>query len=163
VGERLTTGAVPVPVRLTDWVAGLALSVIVTAPVRVPAAVGLKVTLRVQLALAARLAPQVLVWEKSPLAVMLVMLSVALPVLLRMTLWALLLVPTACAGKVKEVGERLTTGAVPVPVRLRVWVAGLALSLMVTAPVRVPAAVGLKVTLRAQLALAARLAPQVLV
>ena len=61
MGERLTTGAVPVPVRLTDWVAGLALSVIVTAPVRVPAAVGLKVTLRVQLALAARLAPQVLV------------------------------------------------------------------------------------------------------
>ena len=86
MGERLTTGAVPVPVRLTDWVAGLALSVIVTAPVRVPAAVGLKVTLRVQLALAARLAPQVLVWEKSPLAVMLVMLRVALPVLLRVTL-----------------------------------------------------------------------------
>jgi hypothetical protein len=86
VGERLTTGAVPVPVRLTVWVAGLALSVIVTAPVRVPAAVGLKVTLRVQLALAARLEPQVLVWEKSPLAVMLIMLRVALPVLLRMTL-----------------------------------------------------------------------------
>ena len=86
MGERLTTGAVPVPVRLTVWVAGLALSVIVTAPVRVPAAVGLKVTLRVQLALAARLEPQVLVWEKSPLAVMLIMLRVALPVLLRMTL-----------------------------------------------------------------------------
>ena len=86
MGERLTRGAVPVPVRLTDWVAGLALSVIVTAPVRVPAAVGLKVTLSVQLALAARLEPQVLVWEKSPLAVMLVMLRVALPVLLRVTL-----------------------------------------------------------------------------
>ena len=86
MGERLTTGAVPVPVRLTVWVAGLALSVIVTAPVRVPAAVGLKVTLSVQLALAARLAPQVLVWEKSPLAVMLVMLRVALPVFLSVTL-----------------------------------------------------------------------------
>ena len=86
MGERLTTGAVPVPVRLTVWVAGLALSVMVTAPVRVPVAVGLKVTLRVQLALAARLEPQVLVWEKSPLAVMLVMLRVAFPVLLRMTL-----------------------------------------------------------------------------
>jgi hypothetical protein len=86
VGERLTTGAVPVPVRLTVWVAGLALSVMVTTPVLVPVAVGLKVTLRVQLALAARLAPQVLVWEKSPLALMLVMLRVALPVLLRVTL-----------------------------------------------------------------------------
>ena len=72
--------------------------------------------------------------------------------------------PTACAGKVKEAGERLTTGAAtPVPVRLTVWVAGLALSVMVTAPVRVPVAVGLKVTLRVQLALAARLEPQVLV
>jgi hypothetical protein len=86
-GERLTTGvATPVPVRLTVCVAGLALSVMVTTPVLVPAAVGLKVTLRVQLALAARLAPQLLVWEKSPLAVMLVMLRVAFPVLLRVTL-----------------------------------------------------------------------------
>ena len=86
-GERLTTGAAtPVPVRLTVWVAGLALSVMVKAPVLVPVAVGLKVTLSVQLALAARLEPQVLVWEKSPLAVMLVMLRVALPVLLRVTL-----------------------------------------------------------------------------
>jgi hypothetical protein len=73
-------------------------------------------------------------------------------------------VPTFCAGKVKEAGERLTTGAsTPVPVRLTVWVAGLALSVMVTTPVRVPVAVGLKVTLRVQLALAARLEPQVLV
>ena len=86
MGERLTRGAVPVPVRLTDWVAGLALSVMVKEPLREPLAVGVKVTLRVQLALAARLAPQVLVWEKSPLAVMLVMLRVAFPVLLRMTL-----------------------------------------------------------------------------
>ena len=86
MGERLATGAVPVPVRLTLWVAGLALSAMVTAPVLVPAAVGLKVTLSVQLPLAARLEPQVLVWEKSPLTVMLVMLRVALPVLLRVTL-----------------------------------------------------------------------------
>jgi hypothetical protein len=86
VGESLTTGAVPVPVRLTVWVAGLALSVMVTAPLRVPAAVGLKVTLSVQVALAARLEPQVLVWEKSPLAVMLEMLRVAPPVFLSVTL-----------------------------------------------------------------------------
>jgi hypothetical protein len=85
VGERLTTGAVPVPVRLTVWVAGLALSVMVTTPDLVPVAVGLKATLRVQLALAARLEPQVLVREKSPLTVMLVMLRAALPVLPRVT------------------------------------------------------------------------------
>jgi hypothetical protein len=86
VGERLTRGAVPVPVRVTVCVAGLALSVMVIEPLREPVAVGVKVTLRLQLALAARLEPQVLVWEKSPLAVMLVMLRVALPVLLRVTL-----------------------------------------------------------------------------
>ena len=85
-GERLTTGAVPVPVRLTVWVAGLALSAMVKEPLREPLTVGVKVTLRVQLPLAARLEPQVLVWEKSPLTVMLVMLRVALPVLLRVTL-----------------------------------------------------------------------------
>ena len=84
--ERLTTGAVPVPVRLTVWVAGLALSAVVKEPLREPLAVGVKVLLRVQLALAATLEPQVLVWEKSPLTVMLVMLRVALPVLLRVTL-----------------------------------------------------------------------------
>ena len=74
------------PVRLTLWVAGLPLSVMVTAPLLVPVAVGLKVTLSVQLPLAARLEPQVLVWEKSPLTVMLVMLRAALPVFLRVTL-----------------------------------------------------------------------------
>jgi len=78
--------ATPVPVRLTVWVAGLALSVMVKEPLREPLAVGVKVTLRVQLVLAARLEPQVLVWEKSPLTVMLVTLRVALPVLLRVTL-----------------------------------------------------------------------------
>jgi hypothetical protein len=83
VGERLTAGAVPVPVRLTVWVAGLALSVMVTEPLREPVAVGVKVTLIEQEALAATLEAQVLVWEKSPLTAMLVMVRVALPVLLR--------------------------------------------------------------------------------
>jgi hypothetical protein len=85
-GERLATGAVPVPVRLTVWVAGLALSAMVKEPLREPLAVGVKVPLKVQLALAATLEPQVLVWEKSPLTPMLVMLRLAVPVLLRVTL-----------------------------------------------------------------------------
>ena len=77
-----------------------ALSLMVTAPLRAPAAIGVKVTLMAQAAPAATLEPQVLVWEKSPVAVMLVMLRAPLPVLLRVTVCALLLVPTACAGKV---------------------------------------------------------------
>ena len=86
VVERVAPGAVPVPVRLTVWVAGLALSTMVIEPLREPVAVGEKVTLREQEALGARVEPQVLVWEKSPLAVMLVRLRVALPVLLSVML-----------------------------------------------------------------------------
>jgi hypothetical protein len=48
-------------------------------------AVGLKVTPMVQVALAATLEPQVLVWEKSPLVAMLLILSVPLPVFLSVT------------------------------------------------------------------------------
>jgi hypothetical protein len=58
----------------------------VRVPVLVPLAVGAKVTLREQEALAATLEPQVLVWEKSPLTVTLVMVRVALPVFLSVTL-----------------------------------------------------------------------------
>ena len=54
------------PVPLSDTACGLAaaLSVNVIEPVGVPAAVGVKVTEMVQLALAARLVPQVLVSAK---------------------------------------------------------------------------------------------------
>src|SRR5437016_2908473 len=91
-GDRLTAGAVPVP--LSDTVCGLpvALSAIVTAPVRVPVAVGVNVTPMVQLAPAASDAPQVLVSAKSPLAAILVMLRAALPVLVRVTVCETLVV-----------------------------------------------------------------------
>jgi len=63
-------------------------------PVLVPVAFGLKVTEIVQLAPALRLVPQVLVWEKSVKAVMLKIVSETLPVLVSLTVWAALLVPT---------------------------------------------------------------------
>ena len=69
----------------------LELSVMVRVAVRVPMSVGLKETVTVQLPLAARLAPQLLVWLKSPefvpLNAMLEILRVEFPVLLRMTGW----------------------------------------------------------------------------
>ncbi len=61
-------GAMPEPVSETDWGLLEAASVMVSVPVRVPAAVGVKVTLTVQLELAATLVPQLLVCAKSPLA-----------------------------------------------------------------------------------------------
>ena len=98
----------------------MALSVTVIEPVREPVAVGVNVTLIVHDELAARLEPQVLVWEKSPLMVMLEIVRVALPGLLRVTLCGLLLVPKACEENTRDVGERLAAGAVPVPERLTV-------------------------------------------
>jgi len=69
-----------------------------TLAVRVPVAVGLNVTLIVQLAPALTELPQVLLWAKSPLLVpvmaMPLMLSAAVPALERVIDWAALLAPT---------------------------------------------------------------------
>ncbi len=102
-GERLTAGAVPVPLRLTVCGLLLALSVMVRTPVRVPVAVGVKVTRIEQFAPGATELPQVLVWAKSPLVTMLAIVSGALPVLVSRTVLAALVEPTTCLLKVKLV------------------------------------------------------------
>jgi hypothetical protein len=56
-----TVKSAPAPLRATVWGLPVALSVIVSVPLRAPLAVGVNVTLKVQEALAARLVPQVLV------------------------------------------------------------------------------------------------------
>ena len=88
-GDRLATGAVPVPERLTLWGLPVALSVRVTAAPRVPLAAGVKVTLIVQLAPAATELPQLLVWAKSlalaPVSARLEMLKAEFPVLFSVT------------------------------------------------------------------------------
>ena len=88
------------------------MSEMLTVAVRVPAAVGLNVRLIVQLPPAATELPQVFVSAKSPVLtpamLMLVMLKLALPVLLRVTLCAGLVVPTFSLAKVRHEGERLT-------------------------------------------------------
>jgi hypothetical protein len=85
-GENAPFGEIPTPERLT--VCGLppkASSAMVTIPVRLPVAVGLNVTLIEQLAPPARVVPQLLVCEKSPLEEIPEILSVASPVLLSVT------------------------------------------------------------------------------
>ena len=71
-----------------------ALSVTERVPVLVPPAVGLKVTVIVQFAPAARAPPQLFVSEKSPLAAIVVIASEDWPVLESVTIWAELVVPT---------------------------------------------------------------------
>jgi hypothetical protein len=80
---------VPVPERPTTCGLPAALSAIVSEAARLPLAVGLKVTLMVQLALTATELGQLFVWLKSPEFVprtlMLVTERAAVPVLLRVT------------------------------------------------------------------------------
>ena len=94
VGKKLALGATPVPV--SDTVCGLpvALSVKVMVPGWLPVAVGVNVTLIVQLAPAATELPQVLLSAYCALAVMLVTLSAAVPVLVSVTVCAALVVFT---------------------------------------------------------------------
>ena len=126
-GLRLTVGPVPVPVRLTVcWLPAtlLLLSVMFKEAVRLPAAVGVNVTLIVQLPLAASELPHVVVSAKSPglapVNAMLLMVKVAFPVLFSVTVWAALVVPTFWLLKVRLVVETLAVGALPVPVRFTV-------------------------------------------
>ena len=66
----------------------MALSKMLKVPLRAPLAVGAKETLTVQLCPTASwfsVAPQVFVWEKSPLALIEVISSVAVPVLVMVT------------------------------------------------------------------------------
>ena len=75
------------------------MSVMVTEPARVPPALGLKVTLIVQLAPGAIVVPQVLVSAKSPpfvpVVTMLETPSATVPVLLSVIVCAPLVVPTS--------------------------------------------------------------------
>ena len=88
-------------------------------PVLIPIAVGLKFTLIEQLLAAARLVPHVFEgMAKLPEMLMLLIVSVVVPLLLRVTLLAVLVVFKTCAGKVILVGERLTI--VPRPLRFTV-------------------------------------------
>src|SRR2546423_10663891 len=80
-------------------------------PLRAPLAVGEKETLTVQLCPTASwfsVAAQVLVWEKSPLALIELISSVEVPVFLMVTVWALLTVATVWPANVRLVGETVT-------------------------------------------------------
>ena len=91
----------------------MALSVMVMVPGRLPVAVGVNVTLMEQLAPAATETPQVLVWAYCALAVILVMVSAAVPELVSVTVCAALVVPTSWLVNVRLVGERLTLAPPP--------------------------------------------------
>ncbi len=141
----------PVPERVTACGEPAALSMKVIAPVRAPSAVGVKVTFTVHDAAVPSVAPHVVEpTAKFPVAVMEVMLSVAVPVFCSVMACDELVVLITWEAKLRLDGVMVAIGnvaAVPVPVRGTVWGEPDALSTNVMAPVRVPVAVGVKVTL----------------
>jgi hypothetical protein len=114
VGDSVTAGAVPVPLKATLCGLPAALSVTLTADARFPVLVGVNTTLMVQLALAPSVAPQVFVCVKSrrfsPVTLIPINDSVDVPVLVSVTTCAALLVPTVWLPKAKEVGDSATVG-----------------------------------------------------
>ncbi len=100
----------PVPVRATVCGEPAALLMMLRVPVRVPAVVGEKVTEMMQFAPAATLVPQVLVSAKSPEAEMDVMFKAAWPELVKVTVWAVLIVPVSCEANVRLAGDSVTEG-----------------------------------------------------
>ena len=129
-------------------------------PVCEPAAEGSKNTLMVQPTPAARLVVQPLLVPNSALASMLEMLKGTSPLLVSVMFSGSPVVPTNWPGKVRLEGERLATGAMQVPESAIDCGLSEALSTRETVAVRIPRAVGVKVTLIWQEALAASELPQ---
>jgi Na+-transporting NADH:ubiquinone oxidoreductase subunit NqrE len=140
-----------------------ALSLTLSDAVRVPLAVGLKVILMLQVAPAANELPHVWVCAKSPALVPVmaipVMLMAVVPTLVSVTVFAGLVVPMATVPKFRLVGKSFAV--VPIPPSVTCCGLPAALSLTLSAAVRVPLTVGLKVILILQVAPAANELPHV--
>src|SRR5437016_3059063 len=165
VGANPTPGAVPFP--LSVMICGLPPGSAVRGggPVRAPEAVGVKVTLMVQFAPAAKVAglvgqalAPVLGAAKSLEAANELIVKAAAPVFVSVTVIGALVVASSWLPKSRLVGANPTPGAVPFPLRENICGLPPASSASDSVPVRAPEAVGVKVTLMVQFAPAAKVA-----
>ena len=138
-----------------------------TAAVLVPTAFGLNATPMLQLLFTAKELPHLLLRTKSlllvPASAMLLMVSVAVPPLVSVTVWYGPVVPTFWLPNNKDALETVRAGAVPAPVIETVWTDCATpplLSVIASAALLVPAAVGLNCTVMLQLLAAFRVPPQ---
>ena len=150
------------PLRLSTCGLVLALSVKVTAPVRVPIAAGANFTVITQLAPDARELGHVLVLIKSPVATATILERLPLPMLVTVAVCAELVDPTSWRLKVRPVGDSVTGGVFPVPERAIAWGLFAAASIAVKAPLSDAAVCGENTTLITQLAPAANVTGQLL-
>jgi hypothetical protein len=164
-GDSEAPGAVdtPVPDKLTACGLPVASSVIENVPVLEPEVVGVKVTENEQLPPARTVPPQVLVFAKSPVMPVEAIVSVAVPVFVRVTVCAAEVIPTVSDPNAKLPVENETAGAVPVPESATVCGLPEASSAIDKVPLLAPVVVGVKVTVKVQLAEGAKVALQVVV
>ena len=160
------TADTPEPVNATVSGELVASEVTVIAPVLTPVAAGLNVAAITQVALAAKVLPQVPLESSAkpvPEIAMLEMLSVPLPVLLRVVVNTELVSPTVIAPKSIDAGLKLTTLVALTPTPVKEIVSGELGAFVVTVivPVFVPVLAGVSVAPMRQVAPAARLPPQV--
>ena len=137
------------PLSETLWGLSLALSVTASVPALVPLVVGSKKTAIAQLAPTATLLPQAFTEPKSALLVpTLLMVSVAVPVLVRVTVWGRPEVPTYWLGNTMLGGLNLTAAPGGVlPVRITACEPPNPSLAIMTAPFLFPKAVGVNDTL----------------
>src|SRR5437588_127054 len=94
---------------------------------------------------------------------MLEIVKPASPLFIKVTVCAALVIFTARAANVSDVGVRFATGAMPVPLKLTLGCAPVVLLFKISEPVRLPTAAGVKTMLIVQLAPPASDVPQLLV
>src|SRR5437899_2667649 len=156
----VTAGAMPIPASDTDCRPEERRVGKVTVAVRARAAVGVNVRLRRQLAPATTVLTLVTVFAVAmgkefgfvPVRAMLVMLRVAVPLLVRVTVCTGLVVLRRWSPKARLVGAMVTAGAMPIPASDTDCGLPGASSVMVTVAVRAPVAAGVKLMLIVQLA-----------
>ena len=139
----------PVPLRPTaNWPPPAALPVKLTKPEAGPTTVGLNATVKVQVAFAASVAPQVVVCVNGPVMPMPAIFNTPFPVFFKVTTCVPLMPPTTSLGKFKMFGVSDTPAVcIPLPENLKVndGVPGASVC-NVSVPVRRPGAVGAKIT-----------------
>lgn len=117
-GDQDAVGVVPFPESVAEGAALVKSPDTVRTPLRVPCAVGAKVTVMMQFDPGATEVPQLFVWEKSPVTWILLRLIGTVPVLESVTVCETLVDPTTWLPNVRAVGESVPVSASAVPERL---------------------------------------------
>ncbi len=117
------------------------------SPVRAPATVGLKVTIRKQLLMAGTTEPHPFVMLKSPVAARFWRSMDVFPVFITVMNWVGLAALMRVEGNKRELRSRLKAGCTPVPLTEMVRGLSNASSWIVSVPPTVPLILGVKVKL----------------